>query len=53
MDLFELNSIQVRLIIESQMNAFDWIEKYSERFKILTQGDINDIQEIKVLLYQH
>lgn len=53
MNLLELNSIQVRLIIESKMNAFHWISKYSERFKILTQGGIYDIQEIKGLLYEH
>lgn len=53
MSLFDTNSIQVVLIQDSQMNPIEWIESYSEKFRVLVEGGITSLEEIKFFLYEN
>ena len=53
MNLFDTNSLQVALIEDSDMTAIEWIESYSEKFRVLIEGGITSLDEIKFFLYSN
>ena len=53
MQLLDTNLIQIRLIKESQTDPFNWIQKYGKKFRIIINGGVVSIDDIKVLLYDY
>ncbi|MBZ4683091.1 MAG: hypothetical protein PWP46_539 [Fusobacteriaceae bacterium] len=51
MDLIDYNLIQIKLIRESNLDPFTWIEKYSKKFREIIEKNIIEIKDIKRYLY--
>lgn len=53
MSLKNSNTIQVLLMEESELEKTEWIELYSQKFREIVEGGIQNVDEIKFHLYEN
>ncbi len=51
MSLLDINTIQIRLIKDSDLKACEWIQEYSAHFREIIKKGVINIDEIKFHLY--
>jgi len=51
MSLFDINTIQIQLIRESDLEPSEWIKKYSAHFRTIIKKGVVNVNEIKFYLY--
>lgn len=51
MSLLDINTIQIQLIKESDLDASEWIKKHSAHFRTIIKKGVININDIKFYLY--
>jgi len=50
-EYYQANRFQIRLIQESGLDPFDWIDKYAHRFRKIVNGGIEEYDKIRAFIY--
>ncbi|MEW6617810.1 MAG: hypothetical protein AB1422_00410 [bacterium] len=52
MSTYQANTFQIRLIQESGLDPFVWIDNYARRFREIVDGGIEQYEKIRSIIYQ-